>query len=152
MSERKYGKYILTVEGKGKQGYGTQILSLKDSAIKGSWFMMHSWITPTGRKPVTGAHYHEDEELIGFLGNNPDDPGDLGAVVELYIGEEMEEHVITRSCIFFVPKGLVHCPLFYPKVDRPFIFILSSPHPEYGKKIDYKSKLAEEIENKARKK
>ena len=35
-AETEYGKYILTMEGKGKQGYETQIMSLKDSVINGS--------------------------------------------------------------------------------------------------------------------
>jgi hypothetical protein len=55
-----------------------------------------------------GPHAHKDAEILMHLGTNPDDPTDLGAEVELYMGKEMGKHVITRSCVVYIPLGLVH--------------------------------------------
>jgi hypothetical protein len=40
--------------------------------------------------------------LIGFIGSNPDDKYDLGAVIELEINGE--KHRLTKSSMNFVPR------------------------------------------------
>jgi uncharacterized RmlC-like cupin family protein len=70
-----------------------------------------------------GPHIHKDAELLIHVGTNPDDPMDLGAEVELCMGEEMEKHVITKTCVVYIPPGLIHCPWTIKRVDRPWIMI-----------------------------
>jgi hypothetical protein len=45
------------------------------------------------------------------------DPHDRGGEIELWL--EDEQHIITRSSLVFIPKGLRHCPLRIRRVDRP---------------------------------
>jgi hypothetical protein len=47
---------------------------------------------------------------------------DFGAEVELVMGKEGEKHVITSTTFVYIPKGLLHCPLVFKKVDRPIMF------------------------------
>ena len=35
---------------------------------------------------------------------------DLGAEVVLYMGPEMEKHVITKTSAVFIPANFIHCP------------------------------------------
>ena len=53
----------------------------------------------------------------GSLGADASKPNDLGGVVEIYLEDELQ--VITKSAMIFVPAGLVHCPLYLRRVDRP---------------------------------
>ena len=56
-------------------------------------------------------------EIIGFFGNNSEDPYNLGGEIEFWL--EDEKHIITRSSLIFVPGGMKHCPLILRRVDRP---------------------------------
>jgi hypothetical protein len=48
---------------------------------------------------------------------------DLGAEMEMHMGEEMERHVINRSSVIWIPGGLIHSPWRALKIVRPFIVI-----------------------------
>ena len=60
---------------------------------------------------------HDFDEVITFIGNNVEDPYDLGGEIEFWL--EDEPQIITRSSIIFVPKGMKHAPLIIRRVDRP---------------------------------
>jgi uncharacterized RmlC-like cupin family protein len=90
--------------------------------IKGSHHFAASWVTSLPR-PVHGPHTHNDDELLVFLSSNPDDIRDLGCEVEMCIGPEMERHVFTESNLVYVPANLVHGPIRFRNLKRPFIFI-----------------------------
>ena len=62
-------------------------------------------------------HCHEGNEILGFLGSNPDDPSDLCGEVEIYI--EGEKHILTKSTYIYLPAGIKHVPLYINRVDRP---------------------------------
>lgn len=68
-------------------------------------------------------HMHKENEIIFLIGNNPDDPYDLGAEVEISLGPEMERHIITRSCCLRIPGGLPHGFYHVNKCSRPWVFI-----------------------------
>ena len=55
-----------------------------------------------------------------------------GAEVELYLGEEGERHVITHTTIVHIPKGMIHCPLNFKKIDRPIMFLNVPLTAHYG--------------------
>jgi hypothetical protein len=38
-----------------------------------------------------------------------------------------EKHILTKSCLVFVPKGLKHCPFIVRRVDRPIFHFTSGP-------------------------
>lgn len=79
-------------------------------------------------------HSHDFDEFLFFIGGNPMDAKDFGAVVEISLGEEWEKHIIDTTSIVYLPKGLVHCPINVKKVDKPFWFGHIMLAPTYSKK------------------
>jgi hypothetical protein len=78
-------------------------------------------------------HVHPYTEFLLFMGADTDDLSDLGAECEMYMGKEMEKHVITTSSVAIQPKGLAHCPLIVTKQDKPWIFCVVRPWGHGGK-------------------
>lgn len=70
-----------------------------------------------------GPHQHKYPELLIHLGTDPDNPFDLGAEIEMHMGEEMEKHTFSRSTIICIPAGMVHSPWRIMKVTRPFLML-----------------------------
>jgi len=142
MSETKYGKYILT---KSKSdltlpdfrrealqtapGTRTPLIYLDDEVIKGAFYVECVWFWKGMDKPEVEAHTHDFDEVITFFGTNPDDPQDLCGEVEIWL--EDEKHILTKSCLIFVPKGMKHCPLHIRRVDRPIFHFTAGPASTY---------------------
>ena len=72
-------------------------------------------------------HVHPYTEFLLFLGADCNDLSDLGAECEMYMGKEMEKHVITTPSVAIQPKGVAHCPLIVTKQERPWIFCVVRP-------------------------
>lgn len=97
-----------------------QLLYLDDEILKGAFYVECVWIMPGSRYPGVAEpnpHAHDFDEVVSFIGSNLDDPWDLGGEIELWL--EGEQHILTRSCLVFIPKGMKHCPLIIRRVDRP---------------------------------
>lgn len=92
--------------------------------------MAYSWIGPSD-EPVhwVNVHEHRYDEVLVWMGNNPDDLHDLGA--ELYLDIEGERHTTTTTGSVFIPAGTRHCPLGFNYVIRPFTFISLSLNGTY---------------------
>ena len=126
MAESKYGKYIVeelkippekqAIADTYKQ-YATRILWMDDAVVEGAFHMNTAWYLKASTTVESTSHAHDTDEIIGFFGNNPEDPYDLGGEIELWL--EDEKHILTRSCMVFVPSGMKHCPLVLRRVDRP---------------------------------
>jgi hypothetical protein len=67
-------------------------------------------------------HVHPNDEVLVFLGMDPERPDYLGAEIEIAMGEEQEKHVFDTPTAVIAPRGLVHCPLITRRVDRPYCF------------------------------
>jgi hypothetical protein len=68
-------------------------------------------------------HTHDIDEYLIFLGGKlPDLFASFKAEIDFWIGEEQEKHLINKATIIFIPKGLVHCPLNFRKIDEPILF------------------------------
>jgi hypothetical protein len=126
MAESKYGKYIVTElqmpEEKKRidpeyRKYARRILWLDDKVVEGAFHMNTAWYLKPTDTLENEPHAHDTDEIIGFFSSNPDDPSDLGGEVEIWL--EDEKHIITKSCMIFVPAGMKHCPLALRRVDRP---------------------------------
>ncbi len=128
MTESKYGKYIVSelktpYSGERAAQYArwaTRILWMDSNVVEGAFQMNCSWYLRPPEHVTTeglGSHTHDSDEIIGFFGSNPDDPYDLGGKIEFWL--EDEQHIITRSSMIFVPRGMRHCPLKLLQVDRP---------------------------------
>jgi hypothetical protein len=74
-------------------------------------------------------HVHDNAEILGFYGTNPDDPYDLGGEIEIVIDDEL--HILTKSSLVFLPGGMPHCPLTVTKVDRPIFHFSIVMDPQY---------------------
>ncbi|MCR4420824.1 MAG: hypothetical protein NUV99_12070 [Clostridia bacterium] len=75
------------------------------------------------------AHTHPFDEVIAFLGTNPEDPYDLGGEIELWLEDEC--HRLTTSFLAWVPAGMKHCPLIFRRIDRPMFHFTLGPGREY---------------------
>jgi hypothetical protein len=152
MATSKYGKYVITrmkpslkeakwtvnpirQAGNGKDG---RVLWLDNEVLPGSFYLETVWVYPRGAdepadkypQQIVEPHTHPFDEVLCYFGTDKQDPYDLGAVVELWLGGEKQ--TITTSAIVFIPKGLQHGPLIYKEVNRPFFTFSSGPGSMYG--------------------
>ena len=70
---------------------------------------------PTGPE----EHSHPKDELIAFIGTDPDDPGDLGGEVTFNLGGEYIPS--TKSTVVFVTNNIPHSPILVPKHYRDMV-------------------------------
>ena len=140
MAELKNSKYIVSElkipESKQKIAkeyakYATRILWLDDKVVEGAFHMNTAWYLKASDSLENTPHTHESDEIIGFFGNNPEDPYDLGGEIEIWL--EDEKYIITRSSLIFVPAGMKHCPLILRRVDRPIFHFTTVPGGQYVK-------------------
>jgi hypothetical protein len=66
-------------------------------------------------------HIHDFPIIMCFFGANPKNVFDFDAEIEFYVGGEKQ--VITTPAIVSVPSGLVHCPLIFKRVSKPFAWM-----------------------------
>ena len=146
---RKYEQYIHPyTDGRRPVGgpviasiNGTFLPNIKSVMIPGSNFYLFHWVLPSSSPQMQNIpqfhppHIHKDAELLFHIGTNPDDPGDLGAEVEIYMGEEMERYVFNRSTVVFIPAGVVHSPWRILKTVRPWIVLQIAQGSEHTEKF-----------------
>lgn len=138
MEKTKYGKYFVTElnapekspEAAAKYAlFANRILRLDHSIVEGSFQFTCSWYLHPNPGNSLGAHWHDCDEIIGFIGNNPENTGDLGGEIEFWFEDEM--HIVTKSCLIFVPRNMKHCPLIVRRVDRPIFHFSTVTAGEY---------------------
>ncbi|MCX7912119.1 MAG: cupin domain-containing protein [Dehalococcoidales bacterium] len=137
----KYGKYIVTElkepEERKKLApvyntYARRILWMDKDVVPGAFNMNTSWYLKAARTIDDKPHTHDADEIIGFFSCDAQKPYDLGGEIEIWL--EDEQHIITRSCMIFVPAGLTHCPLVLRRVDRPIFHFTVVVAGQYVKK------------------
>lgn len=125
MAKSKYGKYIFTDFKEpsnlsavaGPQAYFRGARQIPGANMNMGWQLFV--------KPIyleKEPHTHDVDEYLVFLGGKLPDVFDFKAEIEFWIGEEQEKHVINKATIIFIPKGLVHCPLNFKRIDEPILF------------------------------
>ena len=147
MAKSKYGKYIVTKPKPNivappwapKGEIPGRLAYIDNEVVDGAFYMECVWLMPGMRpppdpetgKPATGpkAHTHDYDEILGFFGSDMKDIYDLGGEAELYL--EDEKHIINKSCLVFVPKGLRHCPLTFTRIDKPIFHFSVGPGQMY---------------------
>lgn len=94
-------------------------------------FMGYCWVNPSDDPALwVHEHIHEDQdEVLLWMGSDPENPKDLGAHV--YMVVDGERHDITTTGSVYIPAGTWHCPLGWDSVTRPFRFISLFLNPEY---------------------
>ena len=112
------------------QHFAKRILWMDGDVVPGAFQMNTAWYYRVPEQdPVFPEHAHEEDELIGFFGSDPENPYDLGAEIE--IGLDGERRLLTRSSLVFIPGGMKHMPMRILKVDRPvfhFSIMMSSSY------------------------
>ena len=123
MAGNKYGKYLVTIPfHKTPKGAlfatGGDILGgLELNVIYACGY--ETGITGLSTKP----HVHDYDEAVFFIGTDPYNLDDLGAEVEISIGElgKEEKHVFDKPSVLVAPKGLHHCPIVTKRIDKPYV-------------------------------
>jgi len=70
------------------------------------------------------THAHPENEVLIFMGMDPNNCDFLGAEIEIDLGQEHERHVVDKPSAIVCPAGLPHAPIVTRWVDKPFAFIL----------------------------
>lgn len=112
--------------------WGNRILYMDSNVVPGAFQMNTTWYVnaPDMRPlPFHEEHVHDFDELVGFIGSNPDDKTDLGGVIEIGINGEL--HRLTKSSIIFMPAGMKHLPLSILELHRPILHFSVSMNPTY---------------------
>ena len=142
MADTKYGKYFIEYDpARWPKERRPVMVRMEESVMKGSHFYLVHWMLPNGPNPIGDfpyaghpPHIHKDAELLFHIGTNPNDPMDLGAEVEMYMGAELERHVITRTTVIYIPPNFIHAPWRPLKTERPWIFIEVNQGPSHTEK------------------
>ena len=70
---------------------------------------------------IKEPHMHNFDQFVCFMGGDPANFKDFDAEIELYL--DGEKYTITQAATVYLPKGLVHGPLFHKTVNKPYIFL-----------------------------
>jgi hypothetical protein len=152
--ELKYRKYF-TSELRPEEleiGYGALknmfLVFCDDDIIEGSHFFSAMFMGESATKIAGhGPHKHRDPEVIVALGTDPDHPHELGAEFEVYMGPEMEKHVVNKPSLVYIPGNFIHCPFRVTKVTRPFLFIDTQYSPK-SVETPFKNLVPEDMRDK----
>lgn len=124
MSESKYAKFIITEPLAEEHGYEEKdppdvhsaMAYLDGGIIPGAPYVETHWFhKPTQYSPK--RHTHDFDEVLAFMGADPENPLELYGEVELWIEDEC--HRLTKSCLVYIPAGTYHCPMNIRRADRP---------------------------------
>jgi len=134
MASGKYAKYVIpktvekpepwpALEWTGEADYGSEvsfiILQVKEPCVMEEY-----------------PHSHDFDMYLHFVSYDPDNMNDLPAEIEIGLGEEGERYLITSPCSVYIPKGMVHCPLVFKRVDKPIFMVHTTIAPKYVKDPD----------------
>jgi hypothetical protein len=133
MEETKYGKYIIT-DLKADRTLApwtkminpeelTTVLYLDNEVVKGAFYTEVAWFWPRSQEDLTKddvdvePHKHDHDEVLAVFGTDTKNIHDLGGEMEVFL--DGERHIVTKSCLLFIPKGLMHGPIRFLRIDRP---------------------------------
>src|SRR4030042_3994710 len=121
MTPAKYGKFVKKLDFKdGGYGFHRRVAALAGGALSMEARIEYgAYWTPghMGGAPYR-PHTHDFDQVMFWLGGDTNDMGELGAEVELCLGEEGEKHMITSTTAVAVPRGMPHFPARITRMDR----------------------------------
>ena len=79
----------------------------------------------------SGGHIHPYGECFIFTGLDYDHPNDLGAEIEMAMGDEGEKYVFDTTTVVIAPAGFHHGPLVIRKADKPYAGLIISLNGEH---------------------
>jgi hypothetical protein len=123
MTETQYGKYLATIPMKKTGGRPSFSVGAKElGGLNLNVIYACGYVTgdlgPTGK-----PHVHSYDEAVFFVGTDPYNFDELGATVEISIGElgKQEKYVIDKPSVLIAPAGLWHCPVVTLKIVKPYL-------------------------------
>ena len=146
MADTKYGKYIISdysgrpesdVRDEDKflkvlPNISVPVAYLDNNMINGSFYAECMWYH-TATDIQVEPHTHDFNEILAFFGSDPGDYHDLCGEIELWLDDE--KHILTKSCMVFIPKGFTHCPMILRRIDKPVFHFSLGPAETYDKNI-----------------
>jgi hypothetical protein len=152
--ELKYRKYFTTelTPEELEIGYGAMknmfVVFCDGDIIEGCQFFSAMLMGESATKVAGhGPHKHRDPEVLVSLGTDPDNPHELGAEYEIFMGPEMEKHVVNKPSLVYIPGNFIHCPFRVTKVTRPFIFI-EAQYSQKSIETAFRDMVPEDMRNK----
>ncbi|MCJ7604653.1 MAG: hypothetical protein MUO19_01285 [Dehalococcoidales bacterium] len=135
----KYDKYVqkLKFDNDGP-GYYRQVATLDGATMELDAHIQYGVYHAAGDMVTDspGTHVHDYDQVMLFYGADAADMGELGAEIELRLGEKGEKYMITTSTAVAVPRGMPHFPANIQTMDKRFVFVKISGSPTY-KEIPY---------------
>ena len=104
----------------------THVMNVDANRLEDFFYVDAWWLWSGGsEKKVEQPHTHDFDEVLGFVGSSREDPWDLGGEITIWLDDE--KHVLTKSCLIFVPAGTRHGPIQFNRIDTPVLFVTISP-------------------------
>lgn len=117
--------------------FAKRVLWMDSDVCEGAFQMNTAWyFAVPERDPIYTEHSHDYDELIGWFGCNPDDPYDLGGVIDFTVNGEA--HRLTRTTMIWLPGGTSHNPVRILEVKRPIFHFSIVTNPTYDGSAIYK--------------
>ena len=128
----KHGKYIVELKhgySLYKQVTAPQVGAFGAKDLNGANFSLGWSFLTQPFKMVGESHKHDFDQIIFFLGGDPNNIDDFAAEVEF--GLDNKINLITYAACVYIPGGVMHGPLDIKKVTKPIIFmdVTLSPGP-----------------------
>jgi hypothetical protein len=116
----KYEVGTVYGEIKGRQ-YPTMTFMSNELVPGSNVYIEMGWVySMPDPNPHIPEHSHSDsDEFVLHIGSDVNNPEDLGGEIEFVVGGEPLK--INKTSALYVPKGIVHGPLTFKKVDRPML-------------------------------
>lgn len=135
MTEKKYSDYIKKIQFKKEgPGFYQQIGTVIGDSAGVNVMIEYGTFSAAGKvgNPPHKSHINEFNQVLLWLGTDMNDLSELGAEVELCLGEKenKEKHVFTCSSAVAVPKGLPCFPATHNRIDNRFLFMTVSLAPQ----------------------
>ncbi|MEM2546473.1 MAG: hypothetical protein QXM37_02455 [Candidatus Bathyarchaeia archaeon] len=118
-------RIIKTAEPERGPGGADQLVLFRSEDLEGlavnfTWGIHSKCGVWQRHEGASKAHVHPFDEVLFFIGFEPNDINYLGAEVEVYIGKEQEKYVFDKASAVIVPKNIPHGPIVTTWVDKPF--------------------------------
>ncbi|MBN2240732.1 MAG: hypothetical protein JW712_13235 [Dehalococcoidales bacterium] len=126
MAETKYGKYILKGSDEkvpsDKPGVRTRTLENDGGDWNGIVPRLNWKYVSQPAQVVDEPVSHDFDSFLVFTSADPAYPDKFPAEVEISMGEEGSKSIVNTPAIVCLPKGMVHGPITFTKVDEPVIY------------------------------
>jgi hypothetical protein len=113
MSNEKY--FAFAKPNTSPENGRVKIVEMDRQFYKGCIYGKADWIVKSFKR--NDMYKHNSDELLMFIGSDPDDHENLNAEIELWI--ENDKLILTQTCIVFVPAGVVYGRMEVKNIKKP---------------------------------